>query len=347
MKADIVVISTCSNGGIKSVVDSYIDSNLSDSFNFFVVSSHSGKSKFYDFFLFLIAYVRTLFCILIGKKIYHLHMSMRGSFYRKAILLTTLKMFNRRVIIHLHGSEFKNFYNESSNLLKSFISRVFAKADSVIVLSQSWMDFVQSISNKAKVIVVNNFVHEISSSKYQPQLDSTTFLFMGKVGDRKGAFDLIRAFANYSEIENSELIMCGDGDVDKAKELVSKLKLNNKIKVVGWVDKAQKAHYYRNSQVVVLPSYDEGLPMTILEAMSCKKIVVSTPVGGIPEVIKDGVNGYLVEPGNLESISKGLIKAAENVDNSDMHEIIYSTYLNYYSPSAILPKIEKLYRELL
>lgn len=348
MKTKIAVVSTSANGGIRSVVDSYQESSLSNNYTFKTIFSHSGKNKLLDVLIF----VKAMFIIAIsrfsGYEIYHIHMSMRGSFFRKLICLIILKMTFARVIIHLHGSEFKVFYDGSSTLLKRTIRFLFDTADTVIVLSESWKEFITTISKPKNIEVINNFVARISSVNITESTRQVkTLLFMGKVGERKGAFDLLEAFASLPAKENYRLVMCGDGELEKAKRIIDNLKIENQVDLIGWISSDVKAQYYSKSDIVILPSYNEGLPMTILEAISCGKLVITTPVGGIPEVIKDGENGFLVKPGNISDIKRGIIEASDNLNNANIRNRALETYERRFSPEAILPKIEKIYRRLM
>lgn len=345
MKSKVIVVSTKANGGIKTVVDSYSKSKLSESYDFVYIFSHHGGNKLIDIIIYIKALIALLFNLVSGHKVYHLHMSMRGSFVRKYIMTKLIQLFSAKVIIHLHGSEFKNYYNSSSERLRSRIKDLFETAERTIVLSESWKSFILSIAPNSRVTVVNNFVEEIQQQPIE-RSNEITFLFMGNVGSRKGAFELIEAFCKLQVDVPVKLIMCGDGDLDRARALINANSAERKIELVGWVDAAERSKYYSIADVVILPSHNEGLPMTILEAMSCKKVVIATPVGGIPEVIENGVNGILVEPGNIESIIDGMKYAIGVVNDSNFRNLAYDSYKRRFSPDTIVPQIDTIYREL-
>ena len=90
------------------------------------------------------------------------------------------------------------------------------------------------------------------------------------------------------------------------KQIVEEKKLENNIIIVGWADFDKKLELLKKSSVLVLPSYNEGLPMAILEGMACGKAIISTTVGAIPEVVKEE-NGILIEPGDIKKLSEALI----------------------------------------
>ncbi len=102
--------------------------------------------------------------------------------------------------------------------------------------------------------------------------------------------------------------MAGDGDIDRCKQIVEEKNLKSNIFIVGWADFDKKLELLKKSSVLVLPSYNEGLPMAILEGMACGKAIISTTVGAIQEVVKKKKNGILIEPGDVEKLSEALIR---------------------------------------
>ena len=142
------------------------------------------------------------------------------------------------------------------------------------------------------------------------------FLFLGRIGERKGAFDLIKAFSLLPEGEknNSELIMAGDGDLEEARNLVDHLNVSDQITFPGWIDTEERDRLLDQGSVFVLPSYNEGLPLSMLEAMAWGLPVIVTPVGGISEIVHDGENGLVVEPSNIEQLSGAMESLIVNED---------------------------------
>ena len=118
---------------------------------------------------------------------------------------------------------------------------------------------------------------------------------------------------------DSKLHLIGDGEVSRANELVKKLNLRESCEVYGWVDEKKKEELLMKSGIYALPSHNEGLPMGLLEAMSYGLAPISTTVGAIPEVINNGENGYVIDPGNISEISEILrVLIAQNSHRKDM-----------------------------
>jgi glycosyltransferase involved in cell wall biosynthesis len=128
------------------------------------------------------------------------------------------------------------------------------------------------------------------------------FLHLGRLGDRKGGYDLINAFAGLPEAlrNRARLVMAGDGDVEGMRKLAAPL--GDRVVVHSWIERAERDRLLAQSDVFALPSRAEGVPMALLEAMANGLPSITTPVGGIPDVFRDGQEGLLVTPGNVEQI---------------------------------------------
>lgn len=141
--------------------------------------------------------------------------------------------------------------------------------------------------------------------------------------------------------------LAGDGDVEKVKELVKEKHLENNIDVVGWANFDKKLELLKSVSTVVLPSYNEGLPMSILEGMACGKAIISTTVGAIPEVISEE-NGILVKPGNVQALSEALIECAQNLEKiKKMSECNIDKVEKQFSVDMMHDQLSKYYKSVL
>ena len=110
-----------------------------------------------------------------------------------------------------------------------------------------------------------------------------------------------------TEVPDIKCYLAGDGEIEKCSDLIKQKRLDNNIIVVGWADFDKKLELLRKSSVLVLPSYNEGLPMAILEGMACGKAIISTRVGAIPEVVNEE-NGILIQPGDTDALADALCR---------------------------------------
>lgn len=284
-------------------------------------------------------------------KILHIHFAADGSFWRMDKFLKVGKFFGKKIVLHCHSSRFKDFYNEASESKKQWIVQTLQKADTLIVLSESWNLWFQSIGIQNKKITI---LHNITSYPvYKPNCKTNDgkvhFLFLGEIGKRKGVFDILRALSRDSTSlnENFELRIGGNRNEKFLIDTIHDNRLENVVKFEGWVSGEKKTDLLNWADVFILPSYNEGLPIAILEAMSYSMPIISSPVGGIPEVVKSGVNGVLVTPGEDKEIYEAINKYVSNPSllkaEGEKSLDIVKTYL----PDFVMNHLKNIYLKLL
>jgi glycosyltransferase involved in cell wall biosynthesis len=246
----------------------------------------------------------------------HIHMAERGSVARKGVFTAIAFLFRVPLLIHTHGAEFESFFYHLPRFARWAIATFFQRCDGFLVLSKTWEKFyIEALGlNPRKMFVLPNPIEIPPHLPDRSGVDRVRFFFAGRVGQRKGAFDLIQAFAHLSEPKKSRvrLTIAGDGEIEKASTLVRELALTEIVSFAGWIGVAERERLLRQSDVFVLPSYNEGLPMAILEAMSWGLPIISTPVGGIPEVVIPDRHGFLVTPGDIEGLTAAIERAIDN-----------------------------------
>lgn len=247
----------------------------------------------------------------LGKRLFfyrpdlvHVHMASRGSFVRKSIVCLLCLAFRVPYIIHLHGGGFKDFYQGLLGFWKIYLRYIFKNASVVITLSEFWCEWVVEELTVCKAMVVHNGVKEINFLPEETNKSRPTILFLGLLGSNKGTDVLIEAMRKVNAVfPNAILELCGNGDLEfykrQARDLPSVI-------FHGWVNEKERRAALARATIYCLPSWKEGLPFSILEAMSAGLPVISTPVGSIPEAVVDGVNGYLVPPGDIEALSDAI-----------------------------------------
>lgn len=351
MKSPILMLGTARDvrGGISSVVNAYFSSELIKDYEIIYIATHvdGGKlRKLLIFFKAIISSIRYLFSSKI--KLVHIHSASRASFYRKSVFVILSKVFRKKVIIHIHGGGFNIFYhNESGTIKRKYIKNILCLADIIIALSDQWKKDIETIISKEHVVrVVNNGI-VLPLVKHTIEVKNLIILMMGRLGEKKGVFDLIKAIEKIVRVVPTvQFILAGDGDIDKVKKIVQEKELSEYISVPGWVSNGSE--YYSNADIYVLPSYNEGLPMSILEASSYGLPVVSTSVGGIPEIIEDGLNGFLVEPGDINALEERLLSLIESPElRRKMGNAAHEKVKDKFNINHIAGQISKLYEELL
>lgn len=299
------------------------------------------------------SFVEIIFRLLTDKKIriVHLHFAADGSFWRKEKLLRMAKMFGKKVVMHCHASRFKDFYSEQSEDGKRHIVDTLNKADVLIALSESWKEWFISVGVVAsKIVVLHNITAEPQERLACKVNDGKVhMLFMGELGKRKGVFDIIRGLAKHrDELEGKlEFRIGGNTNEDRLMREIEEGGLQNIVKFEGWVAGEKKIDLLNWADLFILPSFNEGLPISILEAMSYKMPIISSPVGGIPEVVKDGVNGAIVTPGNDDEIFAAIKKYVDDRTLLSTHGEESFKVVQTYLPNFVMNHLKRIYEGLI
>jgi len=253
------------------------------------------------------AFIRIFFELATKRyDILHAHMSERGSVYRKSIILSLAKLFGCKTILHMHGAEFESWYKQSNSKTQRFVKKTLNKADRIIILGTYWQKFIETlITDKGRIKVVYNSVFVPDYNQYNGK--ASKMLFLGVVGKRKGMDDLLDAIKCIeSEMEKDVKLWVYGPDFDYGiKEKIRDLELEHIVEYKGWLDKQERERVFHEIAISILPSYNEGLPMTILETMAYGIPNISTNIAAIPEAINEK-NGILVEPGDSKSLSAAI-----------------------------------------
>ncbi len=306
-----VTPSLADKGGIASVVSTYSESTLASRYRLVVCETVRG-SGIGRVARGGIGVLRAAARVL-GTRgcLVHVHMSSGGSFWRKTVVLWVARLAGRRSILHLHGSRFHAWAEGGSRLRAMAVRRVFGWPDAVIVLSESWRDRVCGFSGRCDGMVVPNPV--IVPKEPSQAVGTRSVVFLGRLGERKGVYELVGAIGRLREQGVvAKWTIAGDGEVEHVRQLVESRGLSETIAVPGWVGRQEVAELLRTHGVFCLPSKDEGLPIALLESMASGLACVVTPVGGIPELVEDGVNGLLVLPGDVSQLAHVLGRVLED-----------------------------------
>ena len=221
-------------------------------------------------------------------------------------------------------------------------------ADKVVVLSEYWKEIVNSVFNlDTKLqIIYNPCICEISPAAY---ILKKQILYAGTVNRRKGYVDLINAFSIIAtQYPDWQLVFAGNGDIEQGKRLATSLGLERQVLFLGWITGETKDRVFKESAIFCLPSYAEGFPMAVLDAWAYGLPVITTPVGGIPDIAKDGKNLLLIKPGDVNGMA---LQIKRIIDDKTLRVNISreSYYLSHsiFNIDTINRQIEDLYTALM
>lgn len=336
-----------SKGGMATVIQEIEnDKNLKNKFDIDIYESYIDGHKLKVILFSIYAFLKFYFTKR-NYDIYHIHMASYGSTFRKSFYVHAVKRWKKKVILHIHGAEYMRFFNKS--IRKKKIISTLKSADIVIALSKDWKKkFDEAFGLKNCVVLENGIdTEKLESAVSNCENYCHTMVMLGRLGERKGTYDLIASIKQAKNIvPDLKCYLAGDGDIEKCRAIIENERLENNIDIVGWADISKKIELLKKSSILILPSYNEGLPMAILEGMASGKVVISTTVGAIPEVVEKE-NGILITPGDVKALTKAIIKCCTNIDymkkaSSKNIEKIN----NKYSMNYMHNKLSKYYMDL-
>ena len=340
-----------SRGGIVTVFQAIVNHPyFSDRVSFFAVYAGrlgSPLRKSFSWFLGSMSFLS----LLKRSQLVHLHHSTNSNFLLHTVLLRIAKVLGKRVVLHNHAGDFHEFYNSRSETVKKWIVNSLEASDCVIVLSNSWRTWCQSIAPGGNYCVLRNPIpFDVSYvARNQSRYSVGNILLLGRLEEKKGVYDLLNVIPEVvKSFPHVRFTLAGDGNVEGVRKLVRKNNLLEYVKVPGWVDGTTKLQILRHSDIFVLPSYNEGLPMALLETMASGIVPIVTPVGGIPEVVTDKKNGLLVNPGDREGLRDAIISL---VTNKGLYEKLaskaYETVHQQFSLEGYVVNLFRIYKSLI
>lgn len=225
------------------------------------------------------------------------------------------------------------------------IHKVFRKIDCII--SPSEFNKNQLVNGKLKyneIVALHNFVNESERNDYV--LGEYAF-YLGRLSKEKGILNLIEAIG---DIPDAKLLIAGDGpERERIEAYISEHKLDGRITLLGYQNQDSIHKYITNSRFVVIPSIcNENCPYSVLEAMEIGKPIVASRIGGIPELIADGENGYLYKADDINELKEKLTLLLDNDDKVNRFaQKSRELYESYYSPDSYYNELIKIYNKVM
>jgi len=254
------------------------------------------------------------------------------------------KLFGKKTVMHIHAGSFKNYCLAHPR----FVSFVLKRCTRVVALSQEWADFFAGDVGLDNVQIINNVIAppELNLNRDHDKLH---ILFLGHLVETKGIFDLLDVAAEHaSELRDKiELHVCGAKNEEKVKDVIAAGKMSDFVKFEGWVKGQKKTDLLNLCDVFILPSYIEGLPLSILESMSYKMAILSTNIGGIPGIVHHGHNGYLFTPGDKAAMLAYILDYADHRSRVVQHGEASASAVSAFLPDAVSESLVAMYSDIL
>lgn len=272
------------------------------------LDTRGGASALYSLWVLATALARIVRGRLSGRLAgVHVNMAERLSLFRKSAVVLTCRLLGIPVVLHLHAAQFEPFYRRLPGPLQRLTRWVFSLPASCIVLGSAAQRFVTGelqVPPSRVEVIFNGAPEPTQARRRAGACPMREVLFVGNLSERKGVSDLLHALA-LPGLDTSRLhvTLAGGGDVAGYRATARQLGIASFVHFAGWSDQQQVAQLMAQADVLVLPSYDEGLPLVILEALANGVAVVCSPVGEIPNVLQDGVSACFVQPGDSADIA--------------------------------------------
>ncbi|MFJ7748559.1 glycosyltransferase family 4 protein [Arthrobacter sp. NPDC097144] len=242
------------------------------------------------------------------SEIVHFNTASNGSTYRNIIFSLVSRTLRIPYIIHLHGGGYAGFLQSLHPWQLRLVLSYFQHAETVIALTPGWSKFIsnQLKVSTAKITVIPNGTADPGEplARTAQKSQTPTFVYAGRLTKAKGVPELIRAFRALPMELNAKLILIGSeidslvsNELNKGSENISQL---------GWRENTETLAKMAAAWAVVLPSHFENMPLTVLESMSVSTAVIATRVGGIPEVVRDNLDGILIPPGDTDALMRSM-----------------------------------------
>jgi glycosyltransferase involved in cell wall biosynthesis len=282
----------------------------------------------------------------------HVNVAGRGSTIRKIILLTIGRALGLRYVLHLHDYDYADYYRSRGTFLKKLIATMFRRAAAVIVLGRRDLEVVSQLLQlrKDRMTVFHNAV-----PNPVPNLDRSPvpgkpcqLLFLGHLSSRKGVPDLLKALASPAVKQlRWRATLAGGGPIDEYRNLAKDLGILDSLCFPGWLDETRTSELCANADVLVLPSYAEGMAMSVLEGLSHGLAVITTPVGAHSEVIEPEVSGILVPPGDIPALTDALVRVIEDESlRSRLARGARDRFLEKFDVRRYVARLEQLHADL-
>lgn len=344
----MVGVSSKRNGGMWTVAQNYMNSGrLKQDVELKYIATSTNGTKITRLVCMLWGYCRILMYLLSHKvDIVHVHMAEKGSVFRKGVAVKLGKRFGCRIIIHMHAGPFIHWYETKSMKVQARISNILNCADKVLVLGEYWKDSLKEILPIEKMEVLYNGVIIPTENDYN--FLSKNIIYMGVIKKEKGIDELLQAMKQLDPILDKEikLYLYGkdlDGDIEKK---IIQYQLEDRVIPGGWIEGGEKEKVFKDAMLVVLPSFFEGLSMSIIEAMSYGIPVVTTEISTMRELVGEEIT--LVQPGHADALAREIYKYCmqEELRKRDSF-YLYERAKKFFSIENNVSRLLQIYKNLL
>lgn len=352
----IVIPLRSTRGGISeyyNIFEKYVSKSLP--YSFFERGNRNYRQKNYILYLYYLLndYFRFIVQLFSEKCTIVINTSLlsKVSLVRDSIFLMIGKFFGNKIVVFFHGWQ-DEFVCKNIN---KFWFKLFFKADSAIVIRNHVREVLENNGFRSPVfhsstMVDDELLHDISfedviENKFQKEI--INLLFLARVETSKGIYEILNAYEMLkNENPNFRLTIAGDGnELKNVKNYVQKQELKN-IVFTGYVNGHHKQNVFLNSDIYVFPSYTEGMPTSLLEAMAFGLPIITTKVGAITDFFEEGKHGFSVPVKEVPPIVKGIKMLMEAKRRNEISKYNFEYSKKNFLASNVTSKNESILRKI-
>jgi glycosyltransferase involved in cell wall biosynthesis len=270
---------------------------------------------------------------------------------RDSLFVIISWLLGRKIILQIH-SEID--FNKYSKIIKWISKYGFLLCNKILVFTKKDMKEIKILVPKVKIemmqnaVKVDDFSSKDKSFKNYLSIpeNGEVILFLSRLIKEKGVYDLIESITTVSiDYKNVYFIIAGEGPERNRMEIICKEKgIEKEVRFTGHIKNKNLLKAYSCADIFVFPTYSEAMPMVILEALAAGLPIITTPVGAIPDIIKDGINGFLIEPNSPKLLAEKILLLLYNEERRKrIGEVNIQLAREKYDFRVILNKLEQLY----
>jgi len=354
-------------GGIATYYQSLLSSSLPQKVDLYFVEtssqkrtlSQTGKFSFSNLILAASDCLRfTKAAIKHRPQLTHIATAFGLSFAKHGVCVIVARLLGSRVLLHPHCG-FAPLYTERPALWKWFFRMIMRMTNGVITLSSEWNQLAAVVPGRPIYFSPN----AIDLSEYQAiglkntkkngHQGTLRALYLGYLARSKGSFDLIEAAKMTTsrhvpvtfDLVGEEMV---PGDEERLKKQIEECGLSEVVTMGAVATGPRKIDVLGNADIFVYPSYTEGMPIAVIEAMACGLPIVATRVGGLPDLVNDGINGLLVEAGRVDQLANAIESLCTNPGlRSSMQRNSFEIAFEEYEIEKAVPRLVDIYMKTL
>ncbi len=366
MTERVVILVPNWSGGIDRLFENINQSNESD-FSISTFSTHGRSLRGLSFLPFGLVYYTSAFlytlilpfrllafsllCAFGRVDVCHVNLSTGASTIRKAFFALICRLFRVPYVVHLHGGDYRRFFERLPRPLQSLARSLYMNAEQVIVLGSVWKQYVEEEIGVVpdRIVVLPNAVAGPTGFTRGVKSSPPRIAFLGRLIESKGIEELVDALSDprVSALPWSA-ILAGDGEVAKYRNKIDEKGLADQIELPGWITAEAVDTALRESSIFVLASHHENLPLSMLEAMAYGLCCIVTPVGSVEDVISNGENGIIISVGDTAGLIEALLSVLQDEALCNrLGDNVREDFLKQYDFKDYRGKLEAIYRSAL